>query len=58
MVGGPAPLKTLRVEKQRPGGPLRKFNSTIVYEDARADYVTSEPTIDANATVVLLVSSL
>jgi hypothetical protein len=58
VVGGPAPLKTLRVEKLRPGGPLKRFNGTIVYEDARADYVTSEPTIDANATAVLLFSSL
>lgn len=58
VVGGPAPLKTLRVEKLRPRGPLRRFNSTIVYEDARADYVTSEPTIDATATAVLLFSSL
>jgi endoglucanase len=58
VVGGPAPLRTVRVEKLRPGGPLRKFNSRIVYEDARADYVTSEPTIDANATAVLLLSSL
>ena len=58
VVGGPAPLKTMRVEKLRARGPLKRFNGAIVYEDARADYVTSEPTIDANATAVLLFSSL
>jgi hypothetical protein len=58
VVGGPAPLKTIRAEGIRPGGPLRIFNGTAVYEDARGNYVTSEPTIDATATAVLLFAAL
>jgi endoglucanase len=58
VVGGPAPLKTIRAEGLRPGGPLRIFNGTIAYEDARDNYVTSEPTIDAAATAILLFAAL
>ena len=58
VVGGPAPLKEIRAENLKPGGPLRIFNGTIGYEDARADYVTSEPTIDGTATAILLFAAL
>lgn len=58
VVGGPAPLREFREQNLRPGGPLRIFNSTIAYEDSRADYVTSEPTLDGCASVILLVSAL
>jgi hypothetical protein len=58
VVGGPAPLKIIREQGLRIGGPLRAFNGTIAYDDARANYVTSEPTIDGTATAVLLFAAL
>ena len=58
IVGGPAPVKEIRAQDLKPGGPLRIFNGTIAYEDARADYVTSEPTIDGTATAILLFAAL
>ena len=58
VVGGPAPRSQVVGQGFRVGGPLRRFNSNIVYEDRRANYVTSEPTIDAGAQVILLLAAL
>ena len=58
VVGGPALLKDIRGEKLKPGGPFRIFNSGVAYEDDIDDYVTSEPTIDSNATLILLFAAL
>ena len=58
VVGGPAPRRQVLGEGIRPGGPLRAFNSRVVYEDRRADYVTSEPAIDYAASAILLLSAL
>jgi hypothetical protein len=59
IVGGPAPLRALKEEHFKPGGPLRKFNSArVMYEDKRANYVTSEPTIDGSAAAILLLAAL
>ncbi len=58
VVGGPAPAGQLRGQGFRAGGPLRAFNSRIVYEDRRTDYVTAEPAIDYVASSVLLLAAL
>ena len=58
VVGGPAPRSQVRGEGFAPGGPLRAFNSRLVYEDRRADYVTSEPAIDYAAAAILLLAAL
>ncbi len=58
VVGGPAPWWELREQGFRPGGPLRRFNSRIVYEDRRRDYVTSEPALDYAANSILLLAAL
>ena len=51
-------MKEIRAQNLKPGGPLRIFNGTIAYEDSRANYVTSEPTIDGTATAILLFAAL
>ena len=60
VVGGPAPRRAvLGQHVGRPRGPFAEFNSRrYVYEDRRADYVTSEPTIDSAASTVLLLAAL
>jgi len=58
VVGGPAPLAQVRGQGLRPAGPLRSFNSDVVYEDRRDDYVTSEPAIDYAASSILLLAAL
>ena len=58
VVGGPAPIGQLLSQGFHPGGPLRAFNSRIVYEDRRSDYVTSEPTLDSAACSILLLAAL
>jgi hypothetical protein len=58
VVGGPAPRSQVRGQGFRPGGAFSRFNSNIVYEDRRADYVTSEPAIDASAQAILLLAAL
>jgi endoglucanase len=58
VVGGPAPRAQVRGEGFRPRGRLRAFNSHVVYEDRRADYVTSEPAIDYTAASILLLALL
>jgi endoglucanase len=58
VVGGPAPRRALRAQGFRPGGRLRRFNSGIVYEDRRRDYVTSEPALDYAANTILLLAAL
>jgi endoglucanase len=58
VVGGPAPAGQPKSQGFRPGGPLRAFNGGIVYEDRRADYVTSEPAIDYAASCILLLAAL
>jgi hypothetical protein len=58
VVGGPAPRQILRDQGFRPHGPLRRFNSRIAYEDARRDYVTSEPALDYGGNAILLLAAL
>jgi hypothetical protein len=58
VAGGPAPRDQVNGEGFKAGGPLRAFNADIVYEDRRADYVTSEPTIDASAATILMLAAL
>jgi hypothetical protein len=58
VVGGPAPRSQVREQGFRLGGPFRRFNSNIVYEDRRSNYVTSEPAIDYSASVILLLAAL
>ncbi len=58
VVGGPAPRSQVRAQGFTPGGALRAFNSNLVYEDRRADYVTSEPAIDYAAAAILLLATL
>jgi hypothetical protein len=58
VVGGPAPRRVLGAQGFRPGGPLRRFNSGIAYEDRRRDYVTSEPALDYAANTILLLAAL
>ena len=71
VVGGPAPLAQICEQGFRyPSGPLARFNSgprtcageipesALAYEDARDDYVTSEPAIDYAANVILLLALL
>ncbi|MSO41961.1 MAG: hypothetical protein EXQ70_08765 [Solirubrobacterales bacterium] len=58
VVGGPSQIGNLRAEGFKPAGAFRKFNSRIVYEDRRPDYVTSEPAIDYVAGSILLVAAL
>jgi len=58
VVGGPAPRSQVLGQGFRPRGRFRRFNSNIVYEDRRANYVTSEPAIDYVASVILLLAAL
>jgi endoglucanase len=59
VVGGPASKRQiLNQNVGRPRGSLAKFNGKYAYEDRRADYVTSEPTIDSAASVILLLAAL
>jgi hypothetical protein len=59
VVGGPAPRAAiLNQHVGKPQGPLARFNSKYAYEDRRADYVTSEPTIDSAASTILLLAAL
>ena len=60
MVGGPAPITQIRHQGVgKPRGPLAKFNGGgIAYEDRKANYVTSEPTIDSAAATILLLAAL
>ena len=58
VVGGPAPRDQVTGEGFKPGGPLHAFNSNLVYEDRRADYVTSEPAIDYSAATILMLAAL
>lgn len=58
VVGGPAPRDRLREQGFRPGGPLRRFDSNVAYEDNRDDYVTSEPALDYTANSILLLAAL
>ncbi len=59
VVGGPAPKRQiLGQDVGRPRGPFARFNSKYAYEDRRADYVTSEPTIDSAAATVLMLAAL
>jgi len=58
VVGGPAPRSQVLGQGFRPRGPFARFNSNIVYEDRRADYVTSEPAIDYSAAAILLLAAL
>lgn len=58
VVGGPAPLATVRAQGFRPSGPWRRFDSDIVYADSRRDYVTSEPALDYAANSILLLAAL
>jgi hypothetical protein len=58
VVGGPAPRKMVRAQGFRPGGALRRFDSRVVYEDQREDYVTSEPALDYAANSILLLAAL
>jgi hypothetical protein len=58
VVGGPAPRRTVRNQGRRPGGRLRAFDSGVVYEDSRQNYVTSEPALDYAANSILLLASL
>jgi len=56
VVGGPAPLRQVRDQGFKIGGP---FDSEFAaYEDRRADYVTSEPALDYAAATVLLLATL
>ncbi len=58
VVGGPAPARRVREQGFFATGPLRRFDSTVVYEDRRADYVTSEPALDYAANSILLLAAL
>jgi endoglucanase len=58
VVGGPTPRSMVRNQGFRPGGPLSRFDSNIVYEDRRKDYVTSEPALDYAANSILLLAAL
>ena len=60
VVNGPADPGSLRdSELKLARTPLRRFNSkTVVYEDRRADFVTSEVSLSASASSVLLAASL
>lgn len=58
VVGGPAPLATVRAQGFRPTGPWRRFDSSVVYADSRRDYVTSEPALDYAANSILLLAAL
>ena len=60
VVNGPADPGSLRdSELKLARGPLRRFNSkAVVYEDRRADFVTSEVSLSASASSVLLAASL
>jgi endoglucanase len=62
VVNGPADPPTLSTEVpplRLARSPFRRFNApSIVYEDRRADYVTSEPALSTAASSVLLVASL
>jgi hypothetical protein len=58
IVGGPAPRHILRGHGFGGGGPLRRFDSSIAYEDNSHDYVTSEPALDYAANSILLLAAL
>ena len=60
VVGGPADPGSLRAFGLRPApSPLRRFNSkATVYEDRRADFVTSEVGLSYSASAILLAASL
>jgi endoglucanase len=60
VVGGPATPEDISEQKlPKPRGAFARFNSSLaVYEDSRANYVTSEVTIGSQASVVLLAASL
>ena len=56
VVGGPAPLAHIRDQGFKAKSP---FNSSFAtYEDARGNYVTSEPAIDYSAASILLLAAL
>jgi endoglucanase len=56
VVGGPGPRKEVQGQGFKPKGVFNK--GPIVYEDKRADYVTSEPAIDYSASSILLLAAL
>ena len=60
VVNGPADPGSLRdSDLKLARTPLRRFNSkAVVYEDRRADFVTSEVSLSASASSVLLAASL
>ncbi len=58
VVGGPAPRSQVRDQGFRPRGRFRRFNSNIVYEDRRPNYVNSEPAIDYSVSAILLLAAL
>ncbi len=56
VVGGPAPLSQIRDQGFKAKSP---FNSSFAaYEDARRNYVTSEPAIDYSVASILLLAAL
>jgi hypothetical protein len=60
VVNGPADPGSLRDSSLRLAkGPLRRFNSrAVVYEDRRADFVTSEVSLSVSASSLLLAASV
>jgi hypothetical protein len=58
VVGGPAPLATVRNQGFEPIAPWHRFDSDVVYADSSRDYVTSEPALDYAANSILLLAAL
>lgn len=58
VVGGPAPLAEIRRQKLEPRKPSQFDSKDAVYEDRRANYVTSEPALDYTAASILLLAAL